>query len=396
MYEPTDRSAQIQRRALVVMAIGTTALFIWMIWDFLLALLMAAILSGMFHPLYRRIARRLGYRRSWAAIFTVSGVLGLLIAPVVIFLVMVADQVIELSKVARPWVEANAGRLTQLDRLFDRVPQLRVLRPYRDQILTKLGEAASELGSLSVNLVTEAARQTAMFSLMLFVALYAMYFFLKDGKVVLDKILYYVPLPPEQETRMLERFMSVSRATIKGTLIIGVIQGGLGGLAFAVAGISGAAVWGTMMAMLSAIPGLGHALVWIPVTIYLAATGQWSAAIGLFAWCAGVVGSVDNFLRPWLVGKDTELPDIVVLVSTLGGLMLFGPLGFIVGPIVAALFVTVWELYGTAFEDLLPPAPPAPASVAEFGTYPPPPMVPRRPARPTPENSKKPPEKDPK
>ena len=210
---------------------------------------------------------------------------------------------------------------------------------------------------------------------MLFVVLYAMYFFLKDGKAVLDKMLYYVPLPAEDESRMLERFMSVSRATIKGTLIIGAIQGALGGLAFAVAGISGAAVWGTMMAFLSAVPGLGHALVWVPVTVYLAVTGQWSAALGILAWCAGVVGSVDNFLRPWLVGKDTELPDLIILVSTLGGFVLFGPLGFIVGPIVAALFVTVWDLYGTAFADLLPPAPPAPASVAEFSRSEPPPSV---------------------
>jgi predicted PurR-regulated permease PerM len=286
--------------------------------------------------------------------------------------------VIQLSKIARPWVEANAGRFTQLDRLFDRLPQLRIFRPYREQIMPKLGDLASEMGSWSVQFVTAAARQTATATLMVFVALYAMYFFLKDGKSVLDKMLYYVPLPPEYETRMLDRFMSVSRATIKGTIIIGAIQGALGGIAFAFAGINGAAVWGTMMAMLSAIPGLGHALVWVPVTIYLAASHQWSAAIGLLAWCAGVVGSVDNFLRPWLVGKDTQLPDIVVLVSTLGGLVLFGPLGFIVGPIVAALFVTVWELYGTAFEDLLPPAPSAPASVAEFGsTYPPPPVAPK-------------------
>ncbi|MEO8181109.1 MAG: AI-2E family transporter [Deltaproteobacteria bacterium] len=378
MYEPTDRSAQIQRRSLVVLAVGTTVLFLWIIWDFLLALLMAAILSGMFHPIYRRIARRIGYRRGWAAMITVGGVLLVLIVPIVIFLIMVADQVIQLSKIARPWVETNAGRFGQIDRLFDRLPQLRMLRPYRDQIMPKLGELASELGSLSVQFVTEAARQAATFTLMLFVVLYAMYFFLKDGKVVLDKMLYYVPLPPEYETRMLDRFMSVSRATIKGTIIIGSIQGALGGIAFAVAGISGAAVWGTVMAVLSAIPGLGHALVWVPVTVYLAATSQWSAAIGLFAWCAGVVGSVDNFLRPWLIGKDTELPDIVILVSTLGGLVLFGPLGFIVGPIVAALFVTVWELYGTAFEDLLPPAPPAPASVAEFGSNYPPPPVQRR------------------
>jgi len=182
MYEPTDRSARIQQRSLVVLALGTTALFLWMIWDFLLALLMAAILSGMFHPWYRRIARRIGYRRGWAAVLTVGGVLVVVIVPVVLFLVMVADQAIQLSKIARPWVEANAGRFTQLDRLFDRLPQLRVLRPYRDQILPKLGELASELGSLSVQLVTEAAKQTATFTLMLFVALYAMYFFLKGAR----------------------------------------------------------------------------------------------------------------------------------------------------------------------------------------------------------------------
>jgi predicted PurR-regulated permease PerM len=188
-------------------------------------------------------------------------------------------------------------------------------------------------------------------------------------------MLYYLPLPPEDETRMVDRFMSVSRATIKGTIIIGAIQGALGGVAFAVVGINGAAVWGTVMALLSAIPGLGHALVWVPAVIYLAATGQWGAFIGLFIWCAGVVGSVDNFLRPWLVGKDTQLPDLIILVSTLGGLLLFGPLGFILGPIVAALFVTVWDLYGAAFEDLLPPVPDPPASIAEFTSSPPPPMA---------------------
>lgn len=373
MYEHNDRTVRIQRRSLLALALATTVLFIWVIWDFLLALLLAAILSGMFHPVYRRIGRRVGYRRGIAAVITVAGVLLGVIAPVILFLVMVADQVVQLSKVARPWITANASRFTELDPLFDHVPLLQSLRPYRDEILSKLGELASEIGSFAVALVTEAARQTVTAGLMLFVALYAMYFFLKDGKTALDKILYYLPLPPADETRMVERFLSVSRATIKGTLIIGGLQGALGGIAFAVVGIQGAAVWGTIMAMLSAIPGLGHALVWIPVTIYLAATGQWAACIGLLIWCAGVVGSVDNFLRPWLVGKDTQLPDLIILVSTLGGLVLFGPLGFILGPIVAALFVTVWELYGVAFADLLPPVPDPPASIAEFTTSRPPP-----------------------
>ncbi len=373
MYESNSRTERIQRGSLLVLALGTTVLFLWVIWDFILALLLAVILSGMFHPLYRRVARRLGYRRSVAAAITVGGVLMGVIVPLVVFLIMIADQAIQLSQVARPWLEANASQFTRFDNLFERVPQLRFLEPYREQIVPKLGELASALGSLSVGFLTSAATQTATAALMCFVVLYAMYFFLKDGKSALDKMLYYLPLPPQDETRMIERFMSVARATIKGTIIIGAVQGFLGGIGFAVAGINGAAVWGTVMALLSAIPGLGHALVWIPVTIYLAASGQWGAFFGLLIWCAGVVGSVDNFLRPWLIGKDTELPDLIILVSTLGGLVLFGPLGFIVGPIVAALFVTVWELYGAAFEDLLPPVPDPPASIAEFTSSRPPP-----------------------
>ena len=366
MYEPNDRTRRVQRWSLLFIALGTSVLFVWVIWDFLLALLLAAILTGMFHPVYRQLARGLGHRRSLAAALTVGGVLLGVIVPVGIFLVMIAEQAIELSQIARPWVENNAWRFTQLDRLFDRVPQLKVLQPYREQILPRLAELASAFGRMSVGFVTEAATQTATALLMLFVVLYAMYFFLKDGKNALDKMLYYLPLQPQDEARMIDRFMSVARATIKGTIIIGAVQGALGGIAFAVVGVSGAAVWGTMMAVLSAIPGLGHALVWIPVTAYLAITGQWGACIGLLVWCAGVVGSVDNFLRPWLVGKDTELPDLVILVSTLGGLVLFGALGFIIGPIVAALFVTVWDLYGTAFEDMLPPVPDPPASIAEL------------------------------
>jgi len=201
--------------------------------------------------------------------------------------------------------------------------------------------------------------------------MYSMYFFLKDGRKVLDKMMYYLPLEPKDETRLVRQFVSVSRATIKGTLVIGLIQGVLGGLAFAALGLEGAAFWGTVMAVLSTIPGLGHGLVWVPAAIYLAALERWGAAIGLFVWGAAVIGSIDNFLRPWLVGKDTELPDLLILVSTLGGLLLFGAVGFVVGPIVAALFVTVWDLYGTTFQDVLPPVPEPPPSTVRAPTIPP-------------------------
>jgi predicted PurR-regulated permease PerM len=354
---------RLRRRTLVVLALGTSFVLLWMISDFLMALVLAIVLSTMFHPLYRWFGKRARARREVAAGLTIFVVLLGVILPVFGFLAIVADQALRFARVARPWVEQNLTRKTAIDDWIERVPALEVLRPYRDEIPAKLGEFAASLGSWAIAVVTAAARETATLALLLFVALYAMYFFLLHGRDVLRQLFFYLPLAADDERRMVERFTSVARATIRGTIVIGLIQGALGGLAFWVAGIDGAALWGTVMALLSVVPGVGSALVWIPVVVSLGIEGRWVACIGLATWCAGVVGSVDNFLRPWLVGKDTKLPDLLILLSTLGGLSFFGAIGFIVGPILAALCLTVWDLYGTAFGDILPPAPEMPPSV---------------------------------
>jgi predicted PurR-regulated permease PerM len=163
----------------------------------------------------------------------------------------------------------------------------------------------------------------------------------------------YLPLPSADKEHLLNVGLSVSKATIKGTLVIGIVQGALGGLGLAVAGIPGYAFWGTVMIVLSIIPGIGTALVWIPAVIYLAINGETVAATGLAVWSAAIVGTVDNVLRPRLVGKDTKMPDLLILVSTLGGLGLFGALGLVVGPVIAALFLTAWTIYGEVFKDFL-------------------------------------------
>jgi predicted PurR-regulated permease PerM len=202
---------------------------------------------------------------------------------------------------------------------------------------------------------TEFTAGTAGVLLDLFVMVYAMFFFFRDGKSIVEKIFYYMPLGHEDEELLLERLRSITRATIKGTLVIGVIQGTLAGLAFWVAGIDGAAFWGTVMTVLSVVPGIGAALVWVPAVIYLYLIGQPVAATLLLVWCAAVVGTIDNVLRPILVGKDAKMPDRLILIGTLGGLFLFGVIGFIVGPIVCGLFLTVWEIYGATFKSILPP-----------------------------------------
>jgi predicted PurR-regulated permease PerM len=327
-----------------------------MIERFLIALLLAAIASGMFQPLYRRLVRRFGGRESLASVPTLVVVLCAVIGPAVLFCGMVAAQAVELSGVVGPWIQAQLGSAGELNRLFDRFPALAPLAEYRDQVLPKVGEIAGGVGGFAVGALADLAQQTATFFFLLFVMLYAMFFFLIDGKKTLDKILYYLPLPPEDEARMVERFLSVTRATLKGTLVIGIAQGLLGGIAFWAVGIRGAAFWATVMAVLSAVPGVGTALVWVPAVGYLAAVDRWPAAIGLLAWCAIVVAGFDSFMRPRLVGKDTKMPDLMILLSTLGGIMLFGALGLVIGPIIAALFITVWELYGEAFRGVLPEA----------------------------------------
>jgi predicted PurR-regulated permease PerM len=239
--------------------------------------------------------------------------------------------------------------------LIGQFPMLKDVIPSHQEILNWLGTAAQSAGGFLVASASRMTAGTAAFFLDFFVMVYAMFFFLRDGPAILERIFYYTPLSSEDEERMLERFVSVTRATIKGTLIIGLIQGTLAGVAFWFAGVGGAAFWGTLMVILSIIPGVGSAIVWIPAVIYLFATGETLSAILLAAWCAAVVGTIDNVLRPMLVGKDAKMPDLLILLGTLGGLFLFGPIGFIVGPIICGLFLTVWEIYGVAFRDVLPP-----------------------------------------
>jgi predicted PurR-regulated permease PerM len=207
-----------------------------------------------------------------------------------------------------------------------------------------------------VNSLSAGAIGTVNFIFMFFVFLYVSYFFLIDGKLLLDRILLYLPLEDMKEQRLLDRFTSVTRATLKGTALIGVLQGTLAGIAFAVVGIEAAVFWGTVMTVLSIIPAIGSALVWVPAAIILAAGGSYLKAIGLTLFCGLIVGSLDNVLRPRLVGKDTQMHELMIFFGTLGGIAMFGLIGFIVGPIIAALFVTIWEIYGEVFKEFLPRA----------------------------------------
>jgi len=361
MRPTTPQTTDTLQRSFLLLVVGAISfLFLWMVKPFAMALLLGAITAGLLQPIDRALVSLLRGRKILTAVLLTVGLIILVIGPLVLLLGVVVGQAVEITQEIRPWVEAQIANpetfSTWLDRLpfSDRLP-LDSLLPDRDKVIEVAGDAVQSVGSFVVDGLAAAARGTARFFLQLFVFLYAVFFFLLAGREILDRILHLSPLDADDEGEIMGRFLSVTRATLKGSILIGGIQGILTGLAFLAAGVPGAAFWGTIVVVFSVIPGIGAPIVWIPAVFWLISTGSPTAAGLLAAWCALVVGTIDNVLRPRLVGSDAKMSDLMILVSTLGGISLFGPVGFIVGPIVAALFVTLWGVYGRAFADSLPP-----------------------------------------
>jgi predicted PurR-regulated permease PerM len=356
-------STRLQKWFLLVLALLITVGFFQVVRPFIISVLMAAIFAGMTYPFYLWLVKKTRGREVASAVLTVLAILILIIGPAIFFVGMLANEALGVSESVGPWIQTqaeNPGAIElRLGEWARNLPLVGDLLPDWAVILSKLGEIAGRTGGFLGSGLASATRGTVNFILQLCIMLYANYFFLRSGKTALAKIMYLVPLESDQEDRLVSRFVSVTRATLKGTLVIGIIQGTLAGLAFALAGIDGAIFWGTIMAVLSIIPAVGAAIVWIPAVIYLLATSHILAGVSLLIWCGIVVGSSDNILRPILVGKDTKMPDLLVLLSTLGGIGVYGVLGVIIGPIIAALFLTVWELYGETFRDVLPEVKPS-------------------------------------
>ncbi len=326
---------------LVLVTALITLMFLGMIRAFIIPLIMAAIVAELSRPLYRRVQRLMGGRRNLPAAATVILIMVLVILPVIFIATIAGQQALSLSRSIVTIVNTATERAAEVE-----LPQW---FPYKDnfddlgpEIASKIGDIVTTVARYTVSTLSQVTRGTALFFLDTFTFLYALFFFMQMRTPVMRQVLSYTGLAPATQQKLAERAVSISRATIKGTLVIGIVQGTLGGIGFYFAGIEGPIFWGMVMAILSIIPGLGPSLVLMIGVIYLAAIGQTAAAIGLGLWTALAVSTIDNILRPILVGRDTQMHDILILVSTFGGLGMFGAVGLVLGPVVAGLFVTIW------------------------------------------------------
>lgn len=336
---------------LVLLTITISLAFAWILWPFYGAILWAVVLATVFTPLYRWLLGAMGQRRNPAALTTVLIILTMVILPLTLTATSLVQEATNLYEriqakelnlggsfqqilAALPaWVTDLLNRLglTNLDALQERLS---------DALLA----GSKFLGTQAVNI----GRGTADFALSLFVMLYLLFFLLRDGGAIARHIRDAIPLRAEQQHALFTKFTIVTRAMIKGNILVAALQGALGGIIFWILGIHAPVLWGVVMALLSLLPAVGAALVWLPVAIYFLATGSIWQGVLLIGYGAMVISLVDNFLRPYLVGKDTKMPDYLVLISTLGGIAAFGLNGFVIGPVIAAMFIAVWEIFSAS------------------------------------------------
>lgn len=344
-----DVVTTIQDRFFLALLIAASLAFAWVLAPFAGAVLWAIVIAILFFPLNDRFLRRIPSRPNSAALATLLVIIAMVIIPAILLGIAL------LQEASSVYDMIQSGQL-DLNRYFMQMQN--ALPHWATSLLDRFGvgnfEAArAKIATGAANSFQAVATQALNIGQSLFgflvalgIMLYLTFFLLRDGRKLTRKLESAIPLVPAQRTALFDKIIAVVQATIKGSLIVAIIQGLIGGVVFWGLGIHAPLLWGVSMAFLSLLPAIGTGLIWVPVAIYLLATGAVVKGLILVFCGIFVIGMVDNVLRPILVGRDTRLPDYVVLITTLGGLEVFGFSGFLIGPVIAALFLAVWEIFG--------------------------------------------------
>ncbi|WP_020569995.1 AI-2E family transporter [Neolewinella persica] len=338
----------VRRNLFFILVTITTLAFLGMIGPFLITVLWAIVLTMIFYGLYVRIRKGVGHKRKGlAAAITSLLIFFFVIIPFIFLSIALVNQGLELYESIQSG-EVDPGFLVdyvqrKLPGIYDMLGDQGISPAAVKEKFTEFAGSISQfVGTRVLSFGSNLINVFVQFTLML----YLLFFFLKDGKTVLDRIVNTIPMGNVRERMLFQRFAQVSKATLKGTLVVAIVQGSIGGVMFAVLGIPAPLLWGVAMTLLALLPVGGSAIIWGPTVVILFAQGYTGRALILLIVGSLIIGLVDNLLRPLLVGRDTEMPDYLVLLSTLGGITYFGLSGFVIGPTIAALFITVWEMMG--------------------------------------------------
>jgi len=341
-------SREVQQKSFLLLLIVVSLAFGWILWPFYGAVFWAIVLAILFGPLYRRLLGAIGQRRNLASLLTLLLCLLIVILPMTLITFSLLQEVSAiLGKIRSNQIDfgvyfqqAISALPSWAVEILDRF-ELNNLSALQAKLSTSAAQASQLIAARAFNVGQNMFAFLINFAIML----YLLFFLLRDGPQLSMRIKQAIPLTAEHKQQLASRFATVIRATVKSNITIAVVQGVLGGGIFWFLGIQGALLWGTLMAFLSLLPAVGVSLVWGPVAVYFLLIGAVWQGVLLILFGIFVIGLVDNLLRPILVGKDIKMPDYLVLISTVGGMALVGINGFVIGPVIAALFISVWDLF---------------------------------------------------
>jgi predicted PurR-regulated permease PerM len=335
----------LENKTLLLLVTAVSVAFAWIVAPLSGSVLWAVVLAILFAPLYRQLRRQ---GRNLGALETVLIVVVIVIVPVNLLGVELLKESIAVYQMIHSG-QMNFGSYFQ--QIYETLPswglhllqrsELTDFEAIRERLSASIAHSSRFLASQAISV----GQNSVGFVLSLLVMLYLLFFLLRDGDDLIARIQRAIPLPEQQQQALFAKFTVVIRATVKGNLVVALLQGLLGGLAFWFLDIRASLLWGSVMAILSLLPLVGAILVWGPVAVYYLATGAAGKGAFLMAYGFLVITMADSILRPLLVRKETKLPDYLVLISTFGGLAVFGINGFIIGPVIAALFVSVWDIF---------------------------------------------------
>lgn len=340
-------------RSFIILLSIVSVAFVWLLLPFYGAIFWGVILAIIFAPIQRKFLVFTKGRGTIAALLNLLFIILIVIIPVILMSGAVVQEIVTLYK------RMDSGEINvaaYLEQIIASLPPFitdslhRVGITNLDDLSTKFSQFAMSAGQFLTKQALNIGSNTFQFLISLGIMLYLLFFLLKDGSNLARHCRALIPLSEDQKSHLFKKFTTVVRATVKGNIAVAATQGALGGIIFWVLGVEGALFWGVLMGVLSLLPAVGASLIWAPVAIYFLSTGLFAKGIGLIAYGLLVIGLVDNVLRPLLVGKDTKIPDYVILISTLGGLSLFGLNGFVIGPLIAAIFMACWDLFPSAIQ----------------------------------------------
>ena len=322
----------------IILAI-TTILFSMLLIDYLIPVFWAIIFSILFSPFYNWLNKKT-VRPSLSSSLTIFVILLLVILPSILILGAITNELFKIVSM----LESGVFEIGSSSIIPSIENTIKLIGLNIDDIYKQLNQFVYSLSQLTYTTLMRITENIFSFIVSSLIMIYLLFFFLKDGENIINNCISVFPMDDDHERYLLDQFHQVTKVTIKGTFIVAFVQGFLGFVILSILNIQGAILWGFLMALFSIFPGIGTAVVWLPITIFLIYSGMWVQGLILLFSGLFIIGLVDNLLRPYLISKETSLPDYLVLLTTIGGISLFGLSGFVIGPIIASLFISIWSL----------------------------------------------------